>query len=133
MPLVDLTLLRLRRTYSRPELAGLWGYQGWQALARGVVTPSAQSCILLFVTVEKQAFQEQYQNRLEGRVLHWEGPTDHHAEDRMLSAGQTGEEIHVFYRACHHSDFEYLGRARVLQSHIRDDRPSSFKFNLIDL
>lgn len=133
MPRVDLNLLHLRGTYSRPVLANLWGYQGWQALARGVVTPSGHSCILLFVTAEKQAFQEQYQDRLEGRTLYWEGPTDHYAEDRMLAAGRTGEEMHVFYRARHHADFEYLGRARVLRSEVRHDRPSAFVFDLIDL
>jgi hypothetical protein len=51
----------------------------------------------------------------------------------MLSTGQTGEEIHVFYRARHHSDFEYLGRARVLRSEIRNQAPSAFVFDLVDL
>lgn len=62
-------------TYSRPVLAELWGYSGYQALARGVVTPKNDNKIILFVTHEKQQSFEQYQDDLIGDVLTWEGPT----------------------------------------------------------
>ena len=53
------------------------GYTGYQALARGVVTSRGDNRIILFVTEDKQAFQEQYEDRLSGDTLQWEGPTDH--------------------------------------------------------
>ena len=133
MPQVKFDELRVHQTYSRPELASLWTYAGYQALARGVVPPSGQPYIILFVTVEKQAFQEQYSDRLEGDRLYWEGPTDHFAEDRMIASPRTQDEIHVFYRARHHSYFEYLGRANIVESTPNVDRPSSFVFHLPDV
>src|SRR3712207_3948142 len=77
-------------TYSRNELAELWGYASMHAIARGVVTPRDDNKIILFVTREKQASSEQYEDELSGGKLRWEGPNDHFAEDRMLAAAQTG-------------------------------------------
>jgi hypothetical protein len=93
------------RRYSRPQLASQWGYKGYQALARGVVTPSRSRNIIIFVTEEKQQSSEQYDDRLSGDLLQWEGPKDHFGESRMLNATQTGDHIHVFYRAKHHFRF----------------------------
>jgi hypothetical protein len=84
-------------TYSRHELAALWGYASFHALARGVVTPRDDNKIVLFVTEEKQSSAEQYADRLVGGALEWEGPTDHFAEDRMLKATSTGDQIHLFH------------------------------------
>jgi len=128
--LVTFENLHTGELYSRPALADLWGYSGYQALARGVVTPRDSNIIILFVTEEKQALQEQYADRLVGHILQWEGPTDHFAEDRMANAQGNGDEIHVFHRQHHHTDFEYLGRATVLTVEHRIDRPSSFQFRL---
>jgi hypothetical protein len=116
--------------YSRPELADIWGYSGYQALARGVVTPRYDNKIILFVTEEKQNFQEQYRDRLTGDKLEWEGPTDHFGEERMVNASQTGEEIHIFHRDRHHSDFTYVGRASIIQSNRNSATPSSFVFTI---
>ena len=96
-----------------------------------MVTPANKDKIIIFVTREKQASYEQYKNNLVGDLLEWEGPTDHFAEGRMLSAHQTGDEIHVFYRARHHSDFEYKGVANVEEHELRQDAPSSFKLSLL--
>jgi hypothetical protein len=95
-------------------------------LARGVVTPTGGDKIILFVTEEKQDFQEQYRDRLSGNTLDWEGPTDHFAEDRMTNAANAGEEIHVFHRTRHHTDFTYLGRATVVNADRRANNPSRF-------
>lgn len=133
MPHVRFDKLTIHHTYSRPELAELWKYSGYQALARGVVTPSGHAYIMLFVTAEKQEGLEQYADRLVEDRLHWEGPTDHFAEDRMLAAKDTSDEIHVLYRARHHSDFEYLGRAEVESCCRFLDRPSTFVLRLTDV
>lgn len=115
-------------TYSRQTLAELWTYASFHAIARGVVTPRDDHKIILFVTEDKQSSAEQYADRLSGNTLEWEGPTDHFAEDRMLNAEANGEEMHLFHRERHHSDFTYCGRLKVSSHVLRNDRPSSFKF-----
>lgn len=122
--------IRIGQMYSRPQLADLWGYRSYQALARGVVTPRDSNLIILFVTEDQQAFQEQYDDRLTGKTLQWEGPTDHFAEDRMENSHENGDEIHVFHREKHHSDFTYIGRVTVLKIERRIERPSSFQFRV---
>jgi hypothetical protein len=116
--------------YSRPELAEIWGYAGYQALARGVVTPRDNNKIILFVTEEKQNFQEQYQDRLISDRLEWEGPTDHFAEDRMIHSSRNGEEIHIFHRKRHHMDFTYLGQGRITNYSLSSTAPSRFTFSV---
>jgi hypothetical protein len=113
-------------SYSRQTLAELWGYTSFHAIARGVVTPRNDNKIVLFVTEEKQSSAEQYVDRLSGNTLEWEGPTDHFAEDRMLRAEASGEEIHLFHRERHHSDFTYCGHLKVLCHTLHGNRPSHF-------
>src|SRR5574338_34635 len=117
--------------YSRQTLAELWGYASFHAIARGAITPRNDKKIVLFVTEEKQSSAEQYADRLSGDILEWEGPTDHFAEDRMLNADANGEEIHLFHRMRHHSDFTYRGRLKVSNHIAHVERPSRFKFDVI--
>lgn len=118
------------REYSRKELAATWGYSSYHAIARGVVTPQNDNKIVLFVTEQKQDFQEQYADRLRGRILEWEGPTDHFAEQRMLNANSSRDEIHVFYRVRHHMNFTYLGRVEIVGKQLFADRPSKFRLEI---
>ena len=118
-------------SYSRQTLAELWGYTSFHAIARGVVTPRKDNKIVLFVTEEKQSSAEQYADRLSGDILEWEGPTDHFAENRMLNAEANGEEIHLFYRERHHSDFTYYGRLNVLSHALHGNCRSHFKFAVL--
>ena len=120
--------INLGEYYSRPELARLWGYSGYQALARGVVTPRNDNKIILFVTSEKQEHLEQYNDKLVGDTLYWEGPTDHFAEDRLVNSASLGDEIHLFYRDRHHSAFRYEGEFTVIDCHLLPDQPSRFVF-----
>ncbi len=118
-------------SYSRQTLAKLWGYSSFHAIARGVVTPRHDCKIVLFVTENKQSSAQQYADRLSGKTLDWEGPTDHFAEDRMINAEANGEEIHLFHRERHHSDFTYCGRLKLLTFMLRSDHPSRFKFEVL--
>lgn len=119
-------------TWSRPSLANLWGYKAYQALARGVVTPAGDNKIIVFVTEEKQVSATNYQDVLREDILEWEGPNDHFAEGRMLTAETRGEEIHLFHRRRHHMDFEYRGQLRVLSVTPNLDAPSKFCFEILD-
>jgi len=117
--------------YSRQTLAKLWGYASFHAIARGVVTPKQDNKIVLFVTQEKQPSSEQYEDYLSGGSLVWEGPKDHFAQNRILKAESTGEEIHLFYREKHHSDFLYRGRLKVVNHVLHIDKSSRFIFDIV--
>lgn len=124
--------ITLGTDYSRHELADEWGYQSFHAIARGVVTPQDDNKIVLFVTREKQSSAEQYDDHISDDQLHWEGPTDHFAEDRMIPTSSTEDEIHLFFRERHHTDFTYYGRIEVDTCECHIDRPSRFVFRLAD-
>lgn len=129
---VDFTNLTVGSEYSRKELADEWGYASFHAIARGVVTPRDDNKIILFVTREKQDSAEQYEDHVDGDRLYWEGPTDHFAEDRMIGSRQNGDEIQLFYRDRHHSDFVYYGLVEVESADRFLDRPSRFIMRLVD-
>lgn len=129
---VSFDLLTIGESYSRVFLAEIWGYAAYQALARGVVTPKGDSNIILFVTSEKQESLAQYTDKLINEYLHWEGPNDHFAETRMINARFNNEEIHLFYRAIHHSNFTYFGKIEVIDVEVETKRPSRFIFHLND-
>jgi hypothetical protein len=118
------------QSYSRPQLAAMWGYASHEALSRGVVTPKEDNKIILFVTREKQVSAEQYEDELVDHILLWEGPNDHFAEDRMLEAGRTGDQVHLFYRERHHSDFTYIGQLSLYCCERLTDGPSRFVFRV---
>lgn len=126
---VSFEKIGIGNSYSRPQLAKIWGYSGYQALARGVVTPSNDNKIILFVTFDKPDYIEQYKDELRGETLHWEGPTDHFVENRMINANKSGDQIHVFYRERHHSDFVYEGKYIVANYTLNSNKPSIFVLN----
>lgn len=128
---VSFAQIKAGSSYSRNELAKLWGYSSMHAIARGVVTPREDNKIILFVTREKQSSSERYEDDLSGNELQWEGPNDHFAEDRMIAVGQTEDEIHLFYRQRHHTDFVYQGQLEVVDCTRYTDRPSRFVFKVL--
>lgn len=125
------SLLEIGRLYSRPRLAELWGYRGYQAFARGVFTPSDHHEIVLFVTRQKQESLTQYADFISGDRLYWEGEKQHGTDERIARASQAGERIHLFYRDIHHTPFRYHGELRLLLFKPKTDQPSEFIFQLI--
>lgn len=117
--------------YSRAELASLWGYDGYQALAVGLFTPRDDNKIILFVTEEKQASSVPYADRLSGNLLQWETSMGHRGEARLSRAEESGDQLHLFYRAKHHERFTYLGQLSLEAYDQRTDRPSRLAFRLI--
>lgn len=126
MPTVSFSKVKLGARYSRHDLAAIWKYRSYHALARGVVTPQHDNKIILFVTENKKSDREPYTDKLRGTRLEWEGPTDHFAEDRMVKASKAGDEIHVFYRRWADNSFSYLGQAEVGEYVARAASPSRF-------
>lgn len=128
---VTFSTIRVGNSYSRQELASLWGYASYHAFAKGVFTPRDDNKIILFITEEKQASVEQYEDKLRGDILECDGPTDHRGDRRILDAQASGDEIHLFYRKRHHSAFAYIGRLRMLDHKAVASKPTRFKFTII--
>lgn len=114
--------------WDRKQLADLWGYESFHAIARGVFTPAGQHYIVLFVTEDKQAGLTQYSDLLEEGILSWEGEEGHRSDDRIANSDRSGDEIHLFYRQRHHSPFEYKGKFNLKTFRRRDQHPSEFTF-----
>jgi putative restriction endonuclease len=123
--------LELGRLYTRPELADMWGYRGFQAISRGVVTPRDSRYIILFVTRQKQKSAAQFRDFMSGDYLHWEGEERHGSDERVAHAHERGDEIHLFYRDIHHTPFRYHGPLELRQFIPRRDAPSEFVFRLV--
>ena len=118
--------------WTRQELADLWQCAAYQAIARGVVTPRDSRFIVLFVQEEKPDDFTQYDDRLAGKRLHWEGEKQHRTDSRIVNAERNQDEIHVFHRTLHRAPFTYLGRVRLVKFvHLTTD-PSRAEFELID-
>jgi 5-methylcytosine-specific restriction protein A len=122
--------LAVGKSYTRPQLAEMWGYGGYEAIARGAVTPAGTPYIILFITKEKQSFLPQYQDKLYGERLIIEGETNHAADRRLVEAASRKDEIHLFYRERHHEPFEYKGQIFLIAHELRADTPSHFEFSL---
>jgi putative restriction endonuclease len=122
--------LEIGAHYTRPQLAKLWGYASHAAISKGVFTPSRSGYIILFVTREKQASLTQYDDFLNGDILHWEGEKGHGSDMRIARAHEYGEEIHLFYRDIHHTPFIYFGQVLTSRFRQRLDGPSRFEFQL---
>lgn len=127
---IDITILKKGKRYSRVKLAALWGYKGLQALARGIVTPSNDNKIILFVTHEKRSGDTQYEDSLEGDILTMEGENRHQSDFRILNSFNSGDEIYLFFREKHDDvEFEFMGEYYLVDAYLKEDRPSKFTFS----
>jgi hypothetical protein len=127
---VSFEQLRVGQKYERPHLANTWGYKGFQAISKGVVTPANTKYIILFVTKQKQKSLTQYNDYLDGDYLHWEGEEKHASDKRIIGADAKNDEIHLFYRDVHHTPFTYHGQIRLEESKLHTKQPSSFVFKV---
>jgi len=117
-------------TYSRHDLAQMWGYAGVEAISRGVVTPRDDAKIVLFVTQDKHPTATPYDDQLAESVLLWEGPNDHFGEDRIVAHRNSQEEVHLFHRQSPTDDFTYSGQLALWCFERRTNGPSRFAFRL---
>jgi len=127
---VSFEQLSIGQSYDRPYLADIWGYKGFQAISRGVVTPARTNYIILFVTKEKQEALTQYNDYLNGNLLHWEGEEKHSSDSRVINAKSVNDEIHLFYRDIHHTPFVYHGEIFLKEYKGHTTEPSQFIFHV---
>jgi hypothetical protein len=127
---VNFAEIKIGSEWTRNQLAKLWGYKRFNAIARGVITPANENKIILFVTEEKQQSLTQYNDHLSNGILKWEGEDGHGNDQRIATASENGDSIYVFYRKRHHQVFTYIGLVVLESKQIFSDRPSEFKFAL---
>ena len=127
---ISFKALEFGQAYDRPYLAKLWGYEKFNALSKGVVTPARMKYIILFVTKEKQKTLTQYNDYIDGNMLFWEGEEKHSSDKRVVEANKNQDEIHLFYRDIHHSPFVYFGRISLTDFQLRENAPSEFVFRI---
>ena len=126
--------LIIDQKYDRPYLAEIWGYNGIQGISRGVITPASdKNIIILFVTKEKQTSLTQYNDYIDGSLLHWEGESEHGSDQKIIDSKVNGNRIHLFYRDIHHTPFTYHGEI-TLRDHLQKyEKPSEFTFIISSL
>lgn len=127
---VNFDAIQIGAQYDRPQLAELWGYEDYHAIARGAVTPAGTQFIILFITREKQVQQTQYEDHLENGILDIEGETNHVADARIINAAGQAHQIHLFYRDRHHMSFTYYGQIHLSRHERHEDSPSRFTFRV---
>jgi 5-methylcytosine-specific restriction enzyme A len=127
---VSFEKIAIGSSHTRPELARLWGYAGYEAIARGAVTPAGSRYIILFITAQKQPFLPQYRDELRDDTLVIEGETNHAADLRLVHAESGGDEIHLFFRELHHTPFVYKGQIFLVDYELNKKGPSHFEFAL---
>ena len=125
---VDFANIKLKAEYTRPELAEIWGYKGYEAISRGIVTPAGTPYVILFITKEKQTSFTQYEDVFADGILEIEGETSRAADQRIIQSENRGDEMHLFYREKHHMPFKHDGRIYLTDYKIYSDRPSRFRF-----
>src|SRR4030042_1788007 len=127
--MINFEALTIGYKYDRPFLAKLWGYKSFNAISRGVFSPQGLGVLIFFITKEKQEALTQYEDHIDSDVLFWEGEKGHGSDKRIV---EKKDQIHIFYRERHHSDFTYEGRAILRSYNLFSERPSKFSFELID-
>jgi putative restriction endonuclease len=127
---VSFDQLAIGKTYIRPYLAELWGYESYRAIARGVITPRYSNIIILFVTKIKQGSQTQYDDFIDGDLLFWQGEEKHGSDQRIIHAQENEDEIHLFYREIHHTHFIYMGKVFLQEHSLEENGPSEFIFSI---
>lgn len=124
------------RIYTRVELQRLFSIRD-ATLKNGVFQVKDRHEIWLFVTASKQADRVQYEDRLEGDTLYWQGQSSGRTDERIICHAHEGNDLLLFYReskAQHPgAGFEFSGRFSYV-SHV-GPAPTHFvlKRNSVDL
>lgn len=122
--------LKIGGFYDRNFLTKLWGYQGRQAISKGVVTPANDNTIILFVTKKKQKSSTQYVDYINDNFLYWEGEEKGGNNNRIINATKNHDPIHLFYRFRHHADFKYIGNIELVSFIKKTNAPFKFIFQV---
>ena len=135
---IDVSMLVVGESYTRTQLAKLWGYNGTRGMEKGIL-PAADHVVVLFTTEKKSSYHvTKYVDHLSGNRLEIQGQASH-LTDRVVM--DEASVFYSFYRSEATSagnkiqPFLYLGRAELIREECRllSDEPSRFVFHLMDI
>lgn len=89
--------LTVGHIYAREHLAATFGITD-ATLNTGVFRPAGTNSIWLFVTKDKTQDRTQYQDRLEGDRLYWQGQTSGRTDAMIVAHENRDLELLLFYR-----------------------------------
>jgi hypothetical protein len=89
--------LRPGSVYTRKGLAKQFAI-GDATINTGVFRPQGHASVWLFVTRNKPPNRPQYQDRLVGETLYWQGQTSGRTDRMIIDHKVAGLELLVFYR-----------------------------------
>mgnify|MGYP000199161238 CR=1 FL=1 len=117
--------------YSRAMLAKFFGLPPQGSINTGVFRPdkSRYSSIWLFVTEEKSSEMTQFEDKLVGDTLNWQGQSEQGTDHLIINHQSLSLEILLFYRKHKrenaHGAFVYEGVFEY-QSHEEGSKPTNF-------
>ncbi len=125
----SMSKINIGQSYSASELAGIWGYKSFHAIARGIVTPRGFNKIILFVTQTKASDRVQYKDKIDGSILYMAGQLKHQTDDRLINNLKNHkDEFHLFYRERKGEKFTYYGECTLINAKLNEESPSEFEF-----
>lgn len=83
--------------YSRATLRAMFDIKD-ATINTGIFQPRDHDSIWLFITEKKTPDRTQYEDRLEGDVLEWDGQTSGRKDEIIIGHRRAGVELLVFYR-----------------------------------
>ena len=98
--------LTVGNLYSRNDLADQFNITD-ATIKTGIFQPSGTSSVWLFITEQKSADRTQYEDRLDGDRLHWEGQSAGRKDKVIIEHAIHGRELLVFYRSSKNEYPEY--------------------------
>ena len=120
--------LQIGAVYTREQLRELFGITD-ATLNTGLFQPRGYSSLWIFLTEQKTPDRTQYEDRLDGDTLYFQGQTQGRKDDLLINHEEQGIELLVFYRREKYeypgAGYRYEGPFRYL-SH-KGERPSSFR------
>lgn len=120
-------LLEVGQVYTRAQLRERFDITD-ATLDTGIFQPKGFDSVWLFVTEKKTPDRTQYEDRLDGDVLHWQGQTTGRKDRLIIEHKKSGLELLLFYRRAKyehpHAGFRFEGVFDYV-SH-RGANPASF-------
>lgn len=71
-----------------------------------------------------------YQNSFDGKILKIELVNNNQKDQRMANAGNSGDQIYLFYREKDNSEFIYHGEIEVIHYTLSTNKPSIFEYTI---
>lgn len=124
--------LTIGKVYSRAALQEMFSITD-NTVKTGIFKPREHNSIWLFVTEKKRPDRTQYQDRLEGDILDWDGQMSGRKDALIIGHQGSGMELLVFYRRevyeFAHAAFRYEGPFEYV-SH-RGGNPTHFRLRRV--